>query len=306
MSGHVRRFRAMGTDCQVTVFADASVADALLDALVERVEILEACWSRFRPDSELNRLNARAGSGAVDASDDLVELVATMRAAWSLTDGLCDPTVLASMQAMGYDADFATVVARSAIDAVDASTLRKAPGMGEVQVDEAGRTIALPAGVGIDPGAIGKGLAGDIIVDEFMDAGVDGVLVSLGGDVVLAGRPGDDPHWSIAIADERQPGEQLRTIDLDPGIDRAAIATSTTLKRRWANGRHHLVDPRTGDLGHTDLVQATVIAEYGWQAEAGATAALLLGAAGGSRWLEDNGMRGVLLTADLAVGVGHG
>ena len=306
MSGHERHFRAMGTDCQVTVFADPALVPALLGLAVERVELLEACWSRFRPDSELSRLNARAGAGPIAVSSDLLELVATMQAAWRMTDGLCDPTVLASMRALGYDADFATVLARSAIDAVDPDALRRAPGMGAVIVDEAAGTVTLPAGVGLDPGAIGKGLAGDIIVDEFMDAGADGVLVSLGGDIVLAGMPGADAHWSISVADERRMGEELRTIDLEPGIDRAAIATSTTLKRRWGGGLHHLVDPRTGAVAASDLVQATITGRFGWEAEAGATAALLLGSAAAASWLDDHDMTGILLADVTMAGAGRG
>ena len=305
MSGHARHFRAMGTDCQVTVYAPDALAPALLDLAVERVELLEASWSRFRPASELSRLNAQAGTGPVAVSDDLLELVSTMKAAWTMTDGLCDPTVLASMRAIGYDADFATVVARAAVEAVDPRALRRTPGMGAVIVDEVAGTVSLPAGVGLDPGALGKGLAGDIIVDEFMEAGADGVLVSLGGDVVLAGRPGTDPYWSVSVADERAAGEELRTIDLEPGVDRAAIATSTTLKRRWGNGLHHLVDPRTGDVASGDLVQATVTAPFGWEAEAGATAALLLGSSVAASWLADRGLDGILLTDATTVGAGR-
>lgn len=306
MHGHARHFRAMGTDCQVTVFAPAALTPRLLDLAVERVELLESCWSRFRPASELSRLNARAGTGPVPVSDDLLELVATMASAWAMTGGLCDPTVLASIRALGYDEDFATVLARAAVDAVDPDALRRAPGMGAVIVDEAAGTVSLPDGVGLDPGAIGKGLAGDIIVDEFMEAGATGVLVSLGGDIVLAGSPGADACWSISVADERRAGEELRTIEFEPGVDRAAIATSTTLKRRWGNGLHHLVDPRTGSVAAGGLVQATVVATFGWEAEAGATAALLLGREAAGSWLDQHALQGILLEDASMIGASRG
>ncbi len=231
-----------------------------------------------------------------------------MKAAYALTDGRCDATVLASIRALGYDDDFASVIARDAIDAATTpAPLGRTPGMDAVEVDELRGTITLPAGIGLDPGAIGKGLGADIIVDELLDAGATGVLVSLGGDIVMGGRPGDDPQWAIAIVDERRSGDDriIDTLTFEPGIERAAVATSTTLKRRWAGGRHHLIDPSTGGMATGDLVQATVRAEFGWQAEAGATAALLLGSQDAPAWLDAHDMDGLLLTADTLVGASH-
>ena len=307
-----RRFRAMGTDCEVVVFAAEPIAEMLVDAAVTRIALLEDCWSRFRPASELNRLNARAGQGPVPVSDDLLDLVATMRAAWEMTDGRFDPTVLQAMRSLGYDADFAEVIARTGIESMLAET-RPAPGMADVVVDAAAGTIALPAGVGLDPGAIGKGLAGDIVVDELMDAGAVGVLVSLGGDIVLAGSPDDEPQWLVSVVDERRHTaadaddaarpRPLRTLSFAPGTDPVGIATSTIAKRRWGAGRHHLVDPRTGAMAEPELVQATVVADAGWRAEAAATSALLLDAASARGWLADQGAAGLLITPDLVITV---
>lgn len=302
----VRTVRAMGTDCSVTCYAPGESGQLLADAAIARIELLEDCWSRFREHSELNRLNARAGSGPVRCSADLVRLVATMKAAWELTGGLFDPTILASVRAAGYDADFATVIARGAIAASSAALLvETAPGMAGVVIDEGCSTIELPSGVGIDPGAIGKGLAADIIAGEIMGAGAEGVLVNLGGDIVFAGTPGEDHAWLIAIEDERvsvdHPDRVIRQLEFERGIEHGAVATSTTLKRVWGNGRHHLIDPRTGDVARADLVQATVVDDFGWRAEAAATAALLLGAGRAPQWLNDLDLVSVLLTRDEVI-----
>ena len=311
MSAAVRAFRAMGTDCEVTCYAPDGAAEALVGIAASRVEILEDCWSRFRPLSELNRLNNRAGTGPVACSPDLMLLVTTMRAAWEFTGGLFDPTILASIKAAGYDADFASVIARSAIESSTVSCeFGRAPGMAGIVIDAAARTIDLPAGVGIDPGAIGKGLAADVIVDELAAAGASGVLVNLGGDVAFAGRPGSDPAWLVAIEDERvsadAPDRLIRVLEFDHTVERGAVATSTTLKRRWGNGRHHLIDPLTGGIANPDLVQATVVDDRGWRAEAAATAALLMGSGRAPAWLDEHDLVSVLLTADDMVGAIRG
>lgn len=266
-----RIFRAMGTDCHVLVSAP-DAQGALADLAQARVELLEQAWSRFRPTSELTRLNLRAGTGPVEVSGDLLSLVARMKQGWALTDGLFDPTVLSSMTSLGYDADFATVAART-IPAADI-VVTPAPGMSGVVIDPAASTVQLPLGVGIDPGAIGKGLAADLIVEELRMADATAVLVNLGGDISVGGQ--FDEPWLLAIEDHGFTDIPACLVTLPAGTDRAGIATSTTAKRRWASGRrHHVIDPRTGTMAQSDIVQTTVVADSAWRAEVLATTALL-------------------------------
>ena len=274
------RGRAMGSDLHVVVWA-AHSADRLAELAVRRVDLLEQCWSRFRADSELNLLHSRAGHGPVPASDDLRRLVSTLIEAWTWSEGDVDATVLGGMVAMGYDEDFATVVAAALPVAWERAP---ATGMAGVRVSEG--AVCLPRGVGLDPGAIGKGLAGDIVTEEMHAAGAYAVLVSLGGDVVTRGTPPDTGEWLISLRDDRTDArEEIDVLALSG--EQRAVATSSTLRKRWS-GRHHVLDPRTGSPVDTDVVQATVIADCGWRAEAGATVALVRGSAS-SAWLGERG-----------------
>lgn len=302
---HETRFRAMGTDCHVLVeVGDVAHGQALLDLARTRVELLEQSWSRFRPISELSRLNSRAGTGPIHVSADLLLLGERMQEAWHMTNGLFDPTVLTSMMAMGYNADFATI-STIAVPAVTDIGLLPAPGMGGVRVDSEASTISLPAGVGLDPGAIGKGLAADIIASELRDAGARGVLVNLGGDIRLAGQL-DEP-WCIEVLDERLvPESGVRPLDVltfDSELEQMGIATSTTLKRRWAEGRHHVIDPRTGAPSARSPVQVTVLANEAWRAEVLATAALLHDDA--DAWLGQQGIAALIVTSDAVQRTPH-
>ena len=302
MAGGDVQFRAMGTDCHVLVHAPAELLEDLTDLARERVELLEQCWSRFRPDSELSHLNNVAGLGPRLVSADLLLLARRMHDAWLTSRGLFDPTVLTSMTALGYDTDFATVSARAASSLTDI-TLAAAPGMSGVVIDLDASTVALPSGVGLDPGAIGKGLAADVIADELWSAGAQGVLVNLGGDISIAGTAPAGAPWSIGIEDERRevdaPDRVLRVLEFPLGTDRIGIATSTTLKRRWAQGRrHHVIDPRTGTMSTSDLVQVTIVAGTAWEAETLATTALLMPSTEAAAWIQTRDVTGILLTAD--------
>lgn len=269
-----RCFRAMGTDCTVLVYGDDSRVEPLADLARRRVDLLESLWSRFRGDSELSRLNARSGEDHVDVSAETEALIRAMRSGWEVTAGAFDPSVLAAITAAGYDRDFAEVVARDYLGGVVA----QAPGMAEVRVGH--RRVFLPRGVGVDPGAIGKGLAADIVVDEMVEAGATGVLVDLGGDIAFAGYPGHESHWRIALHDERdgRPDRDSRSDRhhlVAAGIEHAGIATSTTLTRRWAEGRHHVIDPATANSTDETLVHVTVAGKRAWECEVWATAVLV-------------------------------
>jgi len=114
------------------------------------------------------------------------------------------------------------------------------PGWQRIRLD--GRELTVPAGVLLDLGATGKAYAADRCARIVADRCGTGVLVSLGGDIATAG-PAPLGGWRILVQD--QPGEPRCTIALPGG---AALATSSTLSRRWRTGGqllHHILDPRT-------------------------------------------------------------
>lgn len=267
-------FRAMGSPVEVTLWGDRVVIDQLIELVPARMEILEQSWSRFRSDSELSRNNAQAGNGELVISDDLRELAASMLDAATLTQNLFNPTMARVMDALGYSVDFNKI-------AVDTAATTSLPGISSPSgIHLQGNHLSLDSGIALDPGALGKGLAGDILCREFRAAGATGVMTNIGGDVVASGTPGptgidSTAGWSIGVINELDRNEIIAMVNTD--ADSVAVATSTTARRVWGEGIHHVIDPRTGTVSTTDLVQATVVAEQGWVAEAFATAAMVLG-----------------------------
>jgi thiamine biosynthesis lipoprotein len=280
----------MGTDCEVIIHGGPPDLEILAEAQVRE---LDASWSRFRDDSELSRLNALSGTGHVYATTTMRVLVRTMVSAFTLTQGLCDASVLDSIIDVGYNDDFDAVMARSEQPSVD--IVSTPPGLTGVEV---GRDwVSLPSGVRLDSGAVGKGLGADLVTGRLMAAGAVGCAVNLGGDVVVAGQTLDGSPWIINVDDSRNPGVPLLGFELPNG---GAVATSSTLKRRWGT-KHHIIDPRTGDSSDTNVCQSTVVTNSGWWAEAAATAVLLLGAEQGTAFMEQHEIHGLLVTTDGTV-----
>jgi thiamine biosynthesis lipoprotein len=266
----LRGFRAMGTDAHVIVIG----GDADLAAWAEaRIAGLEARWSRFLATSEVSALNEAAGR-PLAVSWETALLVDRAIEAWRLTAGRVDATVLGDVVRAGYDADFARLPGPDGRDEAPRCSLRRAACS---DITRVGDQVRLPAGVGFDPGGIGKGLAADLVVDELLELGAAGACVNLGGDLRVDGRSPDGDGWTVALA---EPAADRAIVMV--GLRAGAVATSTTARRRWTiagQPHHHLIDPVTGRSSTTDLVQVSAIAADGWRAEVFAKAALLRGAA---------------------------
>jgi thiamine biosynthesis lipoprotein len=251
--------RVMGTEAHLVVVDGDDEMVRLGEA---RLRELERRWSRFVPTSEVSALGRHAGSPVL-VSRDTIELVQRSIVAWKATGGLFDPTVAHALAALGYDRDFADVVARTAPSTDTAA----APGMAGVVVDDVIDAVTLPPGVALDPGGIGKGLAADLTVAALLEAGAAGALVNVGGDLRAAGRPPTPEGWPIAVADPTVPGGELLRLAFAEG----AVATSSRRGRRWqttTGSVHHLLDPRSGRPIDNGVVAVCVVAAEAWWAEA--------------------------------------
>lgn len=258
----------MSTDVVVTVVIDDPIdavpidADDHLSWARTRVVELERRWSRFLPDSEISRLNRAEGS-PLEVSADTVTAVRAACAAWVVTGGRFDPTVHDSLVRLGYD-DTIDVVARRG--GGSPAIALPAPGCDGVVFDEVQRIVHLPLGVRLDLGGIGKGLAADLVVAGLLARGARGAMVSVGGDLRVAGTPPNGEAWIVDVEDPRTDLPVARLELLDGGV-----ATSTTLRRRWRTGQrphHHLLAPDTGTSTTSDVVGVTVVADTAAWADA--------------------------------------
>lgn len=257
-------WRAMGSHVVVEVVGPS---DLLVQARARLAE-LEQRWSRFLPDSDVTRLNTTRGL-PVFVHGDTRRLVRHAIEAWKRTGGACDASVLDAVVASGYDRSFEALGATVGRDAAVV-----VPGCDGIVVDDELGSVTLPSGTGFDPGAIGKGLAADLVVEELLAAGADGAFVSIGGDLRMGGRPAKGDGWLVDVVDHERSATVVARLALSGG----AVATSTTQRRRWSvegEPRHHVIDPATGTCADTGLRTATVVAGEAWWAEALATQLLL-------------------------------
>jgi thiamine biosynthesis lipoprotein ApbE len=288
--------RALGGSLRVVVTGDVDVAVAKT-AIDELLRAIDLAASRFRDDSELSRLNATAGNKVV-ISPLLSRLLAAALHGARVTGGAVDPTVGTAIKLAGYETDFTQVPADGSPINL---TVRRIPGWQAIYFDEASRTVRVPVGVEIDLGATAKALAADLAAATAIEAmGVGGVLVSLGGDIAVAGDPPPE-GWPIQASEDS--GAPIKQGEETISIRSGGIATSSTTVRRWTRGGvalHHIIDPATGLPTTGPWRTATVVAGTCLDANIASTAAIVMGAEA-IAWLEANRLPARLVGRDGAV-----
>jgi thiamine biosynthesis lipoprotein len=205
------------------------------------IEAVDRACSRFRPDSELAHFLANAG-GTVEVSALLFEALEVAYSVAERTHGAVDPTVGNAMEALGYDRDFEQIAGRP----IEMSDLGPAPGFRHLHLDPRRKAARIPKGIRLDLGSSAKALLADRAAAHITDRLGSGVLVSIGGDVAVAGEPPAE-GWAIGIAVDSSTGAD--DVDQIVAIHRGGLASSSTEIRTWRMGNeqvHHIVDPATG------------------------------------------------------------
>jgi thiamine biosynthesis lipoprotein len=261
----------MGTVLEIELHdtaGDRVALDGALEAAFARAVRLDQLMSRFDPESDVSRLNARAGGGAVQVDDSVREILERSRVASFDTHGAFDVTVgpiIALWTRAAHEGRVPGVAERQqAVSNVGAE---------RIQIDPDGGVALSRPGMSIDLGGVAKGFALDRIATELARAGVANGLLSFGQSSVRAlGVPPDAPAWRLLLRDP------VRDFAGFVSLRDCALSVSSSLEpsSEIAGVRYgHVVDPRTGDA-LTSRRQAAVVAKSATTAEVLSTALLVL------------------------------
>ena len=262
------RWPALGTTAEVR--CPAAVLGPARAVVEAELAAIDAAASRFRDDSELMAVN-RAGGHAVAISALLAEAIEVALWTAAATSGAVDPTVGRALVVAGYDRDFdALRPSRRPLRAVAVGGWRS------VALDRAAGTVRVPAGVSLDLGASAKALAADRAASAAAARTGAAVLVSLGGDIAVAG-PAPAGGWPVRVCEDHRSGPDApgQTLSIGGG----GLATSSTTTRRWRRGAedaHHIIDPARGLPVRAVWRTASVAAASCVHANAASTAAIVL------------------------------
>lgn len=262
----------MGSKCRIVVYAPSEPAAAeACAAAFDRVHRIEQVLSDYDPNSEAARLTRLPPGEWHAISPDLAGALAKSLSVARQTDGAFDPAVGPLTQLWRTARRDGLLPPPGAI-----ADARARSGYRHVDLDpDAPRVRLAIAGMGLDFGGIGKGLAADEALAVLAQHALPIALIDFGGDLRAGDPPPGTDAWFVEIRDGVA---GARTVQLT----NAAVATSGDLERFIEIDGHrysHILDPRQG-FGIERRVAATVVAPEGWLADALASAACVLGPEG--------------------------
>jgi len=286
----VRRTRRLiGTHVTITVVTTdpasgprAVRAERAIKKAFGRIARIEALVSRWKPASEVSKINRHAGKSPVRVSEDTFRVLALSKQFARRTDGAFDITV-------GPFIRLWKEAQKRGRAPADAERRRASALVGaDLLLLDADRSTAQLKnhGMMIDLGAIAKGYCVDQAIRALKAEGVSNALVDAGGDIFALGKREDRTVWRLGVQnpDLSSKRRMLGVVE----VSDLAVATSGSYRQyRRIGARHysHIIDPRSG-VPADYVPSVTVIAPDATTADALATGLSVMGAEAGLRLVE--------------------
>ncbi|MBN1289366.1 MAG: FAD:protein FMN transferase [Actinobacteria bacterium] len=276
---------AMDTTLDITIHGlDEKAAKADVDAAVGLIKRIEALTSRFEADSDVLKINANAGRGAVVVDPIVIEMVERSAAMSGICNGAFDFTIAPVVSLWGfYNKEF-RVPASGEIDSVLPLVDYR-----QVAADKGNNTVMLlKPGMELDLGGVAKGYAVEKVCGLLKERGVENALVNFGGAVGAIGGRIDGEPWVIGIKDPRGgAGDIIGRLELEDGY----VSSSGDYERYFEKDGlryFHIFDPGTGRQPE-GVIAVTVAGPSSLEADILSTAVMVLGVEEGTRTAEESG-----------------
>ena len=272
----------MGTTYRIVLYADTRTSgDAAAQRAFERIAVIDAQLSDYRPDSELSQVTAEAVRHPVAVSPDLLRLLERAQQLARASDGAFDITV-GPLTRLWRRARRQVALPSAA----DLAAARAVTGYRLLHVDPSAGTVEVDRpGMRLDPGGIAKGYAADAALQVLHANGLRHALVAAGGDLALGAPPPGAAGWEVVLAGLESGGTAP---DSPLRLAQAGVSTSGDAEQWVEIGGvrySHIVDPRTG-IGVTGHTSVTVVAPDATTSDMLATAASVLGPEEGRRLID--------------------
>ena len=264
----VNRGFIFGTYYNIHYYAPQDLEQEIL----ERLQRFDNSLSAFNPQSVISKVNNNVDT----VTDDYFEHVFNLAGHISeLSDGAFDLTVAPLVNVWGFGFDSRDKVSSAVID-----SLLDIVGYRKVRLENH-RIVKTDPRVKLDAGAIAKGYSCDVVAELLEQHHCNSYLVDIGGEIVCRGSNSNGEPWAIGI--DKPIDDPTGTQHKLQAIVRAshlALATSGNYRQfYYDNGvrRSHTIDPRTGYPVNHELLSASVVAPTCAEADALATACMVLG-----------------------------
>lgn len=287
--------QTMGTTYSISIIAPPAdqTSETLASGIVKVLEDVNQQMSNWIEDSEISRFNASDSTDWFEVSPATEFVLRESIRIHELSGGAFDVTVAPLIDAWGFGPAGRDVEPPTESRLTE---LKNVIGSDKLETRSASPALKKSvSGVSVNLSAIAKGFGVDAVVEYLESQGVKSYLVEIGGEVRVAGRKPDGTRWRIGI---ERPDELRRSLQTSVVLDNRAMATSGDYRNfieRDGKKFSHTIDPRTlQPIAHT-LASVTVMAESCLEADALATALMVMGPEKGYHWAEEQKLSALML-----------
>ena len=304
---------AMGTVISQAVYVtnssenikDNKTDSKITDDILQRLNDLEQKELSWRIESaEVAQINEAAGGDGIAVSPEMADLLERCLQISANSDGALDVSIgrLSRLWDIDTWAAAADPQDYELPGEEDIAQALATTGWQNIRLErhtDSANVVSIPAGMQLDLGAVGKGVALDEIrktLEEHPE--VSGAVISAGGSILTYGSKPEGGAWQIAVTDPLDPSASVGILTLEGGY---CVSTSGDYERYVeVDGvrYHHILDPRTGSPAHSDVAGVTIVTTDGFLSDALSTACFVLGQEEGQKLLKKYDAEGLFIDHD--------
>lgn len=286
----------MGTSYSVKLITEGGLSDAdyqrIAAEIQETLSRVDRLMSTYKPDSEVSVFNRTPVDTEVTLSSPTFEVIAASKRLYEMSEGAFDITVgpLVNLWGFGPDGRLLKVPSEERLTEV-----LQQVGSNRFKLNVERGSIVKEAELAIDLSAIAKGYAVDQVADVLSGQGLRDYLVEVGGEIRISGLNLSRSAWVLGVELPDALGRQAHTVI---GLKEGAMATSGDYRNFYqVEGERysHTIDPETGFPARHHLASVTVVAETCAEADALATALMVMGEHKGLAFAKKYGVQALFL-----------
>jgi thiamine biosynthesis lipoprotein len=271
---------AQGTTWRVVILNEE--VPELDDELHQLFLDVDASLSIYVNESTISQFNHSEQGSKTDP--DLIKMLDKSVEIHQRTGGSFDPTVGPVVRAWGFHREDYQMLDSATVDSLKARI-----GMEKISYNDSMIFKETP-GVELDLNGIAQGYTVDLITKLLEAKGITRYLVEVGGEVRTAGLNQNDTPWRIGID---HPLSEERTFSAIVGISDQSLATSGNYRKFFideVSGQKfaHTIDPQSAYPVRNNLLSVSVVTRSCTDADAYATAFMVMGVEGTRAWLMEN------------------
>ena len=264
----------MGTTYSVKVYTDKQVdVDALKKEVDQKLKDFNQALSTYIPDSEISRFNKEEAGKWIEISDTFEANMNTAKKIFEKSEGLYDVSITPLVERWRFGAK--KFKDWKFPNTQEIQQIQKCIGLDKFEYGK-GKIKKVLDCQALDFSSLAKGQGVDLVADYIRTQGYKNAMIEIGGEVKVLGSQGDQ-KWRIGVESPRLDKKLASIIEMK---DSECVATSGGYRNFFEyEGKQysHTINPKTGFPVNHRTVSATVIADSCIEADAWATAFMVMG-----------------------------